>query len=207
MNYSTIEVSELTFENKFQSKRLSEVKETIKLIEQFVTCEVIHIVSGTKENPDYEYTDIILQAIPFVISIRYWDYTKKFVINQDFRALKNIDSSTIDLISEKLKKPKNISVLSTKKINAWVDYYNEIYIEALKINNVNLAKINEFKASLIGKEVNWSFDGKSGTITNNSIVFEFTIEPSYIRKKISIYYKVANTLENFEALSNNQYKK
>jgi hypothetical protein len=203
MNYSTSEVSELTFENEFQSKRLSEVKETIKLIEKFVSCEVVHTVSGTH----YQHTDIFLQTTPFPIKIRYWDYTKKFVINQDFKELKNIDFHTISSIQENIKKPTTIGILSTKKINAWIDYHNEVYVEALKINNVNLAEINEFKASLIGKKVVWNSSGNQGVIVNNGVTFEFTIEPTNISKKININYNVENTLEMFEALSNNQYKK
>ena len=102
--------------------------------------------------------------------------------------------------------PKTIGKLTTKKIQQWIDYINQCFVLIDAENSANTSELDAFLDSIKDQEVRWFNDKKSGEIIKNGIKFSFKIEEGCISKKIEVYDKVKNNIENFLKLADNKYK-
>ena len=146
------------------------------------------------------------------ISVNYQDYQKKysFYLNHN---LPYVKYDTQKQVSEKYTKPQEVGVLNTNKIKAWVEYLIKIYQDMIEISKERVLKIDSFEkqareaGATIGKKDTY-YGTFSGQIVKNGIEFEFSIQDEgYISQEIKVYYKVSDTIENFLALADNQYRK
>jgi len=115
----------------------------------------------------------------------------------DFSNLKNVDYHFINKVRSTFLKPYNFSIISTKIIQDWVTYYENIYEEALKENNKNALIIQTFKNSIKDCIVNWEVENEVGEIIKNGLVYRFTINTNRISERILIDPNYNQNLELF----------
>lgn len=190
----------------YQSKNLTEIIKVSEQVNQFYPCEVVLHFSEYDNSEHYEHADIKMTYEGYIFYIKYWDYTKKFVIYEDtLRTFENVDNYAIKRIKEDIKQPQNIGVLNLKKLVSWFEYHISIIEKARELNDINGNEKNAFLESIKHLPVKWWNNNKQGEIVQNGIKFSFSIGETYISKKIEIHYSVNNELENFLKLSNNKY--
>ena len=152
------------------------------------------------------YERCTVRLIHHTLSLTIRNYNDKhFTIScENFDKMK-VTSYQVTAESEKIGKPQNIGVLKTKKIYAWITYYEKLYevTSAMDANNRNA--LDEFLQSLFPLEVSWSNDKKTGTVKRNGIVFLFRIETSYVSMNLSLDYGISANLDSFLKLSDNKY--
>lgn len=137
-------------------------------------------------------------------SIVYSDYQKRFRIwCESINDLRNIGSGARRQFSDKYTQPNAIGVLTTKKIQAWINYYEAIYNDLYLKDQENSDKKKAFLASIEGLSVDWKAKGHSGIIRRNGLAFEFTIDDSYINTSIKIDWGLNHSLTTFLAMADN----
>jgi len=159
---------------------------------------------------------------------------KAYQVRKDYRGIidaweyphthyEHVSNSTAHEIRKKYP-TQNMRVLSQKKIDAKLDavdaYHAEMREKESEATDKTASFIREIEAS--GLPVQWEHEtstdwvnnervvtkGKrtGGRIIKNGIEFSFSFShDGYISKDMEIHYSVTDTLENFIALSNNQY--
>jgi hypothetical protein len=202
----TISLSEalkLDIQNNWHKSRLLSNKELVDNIKKFYPCDCL-VDIYTKTNTIESIRIFLINDI-CKIQISFDTYRKKYNIfsNENYKNLSNYDLSNI---SRKYKEPNNIGVLTTKKIEAWVKYIQDIHNECIIKNNQLTNEVDSFLDSIKNENVKWWDNNTSGEIIKNGIVFRFKIEKGYVSKKIEIHYSVGNELEVFKKLSNNNFK-
>jgi hypothetical protein len=191
----------------YQKKDILEQITKAKEISQFHPCEVKVSVSEQDGKLYFEHTHLKLKHESLDMTIRFDNHRKKYSIWCDsIRGLKNVTSYTIQDEKKKLVEPKNIGVLTTKKINDWLTYYEQLYNNLEALNESNESKEQKFLDSLKGLKVDFDKDRKGGEVIKNGIRFRFKIEPTYIRQEIEIHYECESNLNTFLKLSDNKYK-
>ena len=192
------------------SRECSSMREAISLADEvsaFHPAEVKIIVSYEDNLIVFERAEVRLKHPSLLIGISYSTYNKQYSLYCDsFRMLLNVDNGYDREIRNSLKEPNNIGKLSTKKIGEWIAYYEKYYAALKGFNDANAQREKEFRESLKGLGVKWYKDNKSGHVIKNGIDFSFEIFPTWIRKKLEVYYQVDDSIESFIALSNNKYK-
>lgn len=191
------------FDNEYQRNTLQQAKEENEHINKFHPCETF--VSVSKRDNDYwlEHYLHYLKNDVCPIRINYDRFRKKyhFYYDCDFE---NISSYTISEIQKKYEAPKKVGVLTTKKIQDWIKYNQNIYLDVKSESEKHTDNIESFLESIKGENVRFFNDGKSGEIVKNGIKYSFKIENGYVSEKIEIHYRVENTLENFRLLADNK---
>lgn len=119
---------------------------------------------------------------------------------------KNVNRYQKETAIKDIEIPKTIGKLTTKKVQQWIDYINQCFVLIEAENNVNTSELDAFLESIKDQEVRWFYNKTSGEIIKNGIKFSFKIEEGCISKKIEVYYKVDDNIENFLKLANNNYK-
>jgi hypothetical protein len=191
----------------YQKEKINEEIARAKEISAFHPCEVVVNLSEYDKGIHFEHTQLKLEHKTLDMTIRHDDYRKKYsIFCQNIHSLKNVTHYTIQDEKKKLVEPKNIGVLTTKKINDWMNYYEQLYKALEVINGGNDDKKAKFLASLKGLDVKFWNDGQNGEVIKNGIKFSFKIEPTYIQQTIEVHYECPSTLEAFLQLSNNKYK-
>jgi len=193
----------------YNKKEIDKAKKLAKEVSEFYPCEVYIEYSNEGGNKYFEYVFVQLSHPTLKIEIRkdsFHNIDKFFIICESINELKNISYYDMERIKENIEAPKNIGVLTSKKITDWINYHEKIYYQAKIINDNNLSKKEEFLKSIEGLDVTWIEKDKNGYIVKNGIEFTFIISDSNISTDIKINYKVTSSLENFLKLSDNQYK-
>ena len=106
-------------------------------------------------------------------------------------------------IENSVEKPKNIGVLTSKKIQDWVNYYERVY-NLMKIEKELCEnKVELFRNKLSNvPDVEWNTDKKSGYIVRNGLKYSFWIQSDgYIHEKIEVHYKTNSNFEEFERMT------
>ena len=209
MRYITLSEFESTKISNVNDERKIEILKNIltdiTAISKFYTCYPLFKVYNENNSKDviYYLNEIFLTHPTLKISIRY-SYKKYSFYCEDIRELKNITYYTEKEAKKKLTEPKQVGVLTTKKIQDWVDYYTNLY-NALKVqNDGNTNVINDFLKSIEHLNVRWSQNKISGSIVTNGIEFTFKINETHVSQSINIHYNMANNLETFLKLSDNK---
>lgn len=187
------------------------INEAVHLSEEIASvghkAEVIVILSEDNGTLFFERAEVQLTgADGYYLIMRHESHTKEFsILNPDLLTLENITHGTISQERKKLKEPNKIGVLTSKKIQAHIDYNNQLIKNLRVIDEERQREKDFFIKSLEGLPVVWDNDKKSGRLIINGIAFAFSLEKTFINQKIEVHYSVPNTLEAFQKLSTNQY--
>lgn len=109
------------------------------------------------------------------------------------------------------KEPNDFKVLTTKKIQAWVDYFELKFKFLSELNEKRANIVADFLKSIEGQNVQWYGknqygENNRGEIVKNGLLFKFEISTGYVSKRIEIHYKAGNDLDTFLKLADNKYQ-
>lgn len=191
--------------NEYHTKKINETIKFREEVSKFHLCSIsvdFTIYENEGVTTVYaEYMRVFLNHDTLKIQISFDDYRKKYNIFAHFdRLYLNVDHYQRREIEKQVTSPKNIGVLTTKKILEWLKYYETIN-ELLKAkNNENSSKIDQFKKRLLGLTlpVQWYRNGNAGYIDDKEkgITYSFEIlESGYIKEDIRI--TKSNNLDTF----------
>ena len=132
-----------------------------------------------------------------------------YVTRKDYGNYQNVSSSTRGEIYAKYK-GDNMKVITAKKLQNKIDAENSYHAEMEAKEAEAVKKVSDFLATLDGLGFKYSKNDSgavnAGEIVKGGIEYAFTVhQDGYISQKISIYYAVNNTLEDFKKLSDNKY--
>lgn len=207
MKHLTIAEIDTSILNEFRNRDLNEL---IKINEEFSKFYPSQVFLAVLENAplnciEYMYIGAKYKNLNFWV--RYSEHKKQYTISCDeMHKFPNVTYHTRQDIEKNMKAPQNIGVLNLKKIIAWFEYYVEVYDKLAKADQINADHKNAFLDSIKSLPVVWHHNKKSGEIEKNGIVYEFTIEETYVRQSVKLSYKVPNTLEAFFKLADNKYQ-
>lgn len=197
--------------NNYNEKEIKLQIEEAETVNKFHPAYPVFSVEQLEDKTgfSYKYSHIKL-VTPLDCRISYSSYHKKWNIGcwsygyhtGDFQ---NINSNTITQAEQKFKRPQNIGVLTTKKINEWINFFTAVYKELAVIDQKNKEVKETFLKSLDGLTVNWSKDNTSGRIVKNGLEYRFEIEPTYISERILLNITGKSDLNTFIKLSDNKY--
>jgi len=202
-NYSLSETLKLNFDNEYQRKNIEEASKLHELIYKFHPCDTIFAVSKRENDYCLEHINHYLINDVCPIRISYNSYRKKYSFYYESN-FDNVSSYRQGEIAKQFKEPKNVGVLNKKKIEDWIKYNQVVYLAMKAENEKRSDEVAKFLDSIKNENVRWWDNNKSGEIIKNGIKFTFRIENGYVTQKIEIYYKVPNTLEAFNILSDNR---
>lgn len=198
------EALKINFYNEYHTKSLLESKATLDEISKFYPVKAeVTLLEHSDNTFSLDYVNMFLTNDVCRIGIKFDSYRKKYSIycHENY---KNVDFYKISNIKEKFTAPKNIGVLTTKKIGAWVKYIQDVHIECVKLDNELTNGVDAFLKSIEGEDVRWFNSKTQGEIVKNGIKFSFKIEKGYVSKKIEVHYSVNSDLETFKKLANNR---
>lgn len=201
--YSLSEALKLNV-NQYDRNRLETAEQENKHINQFYPCHTFCKVEKHDERYIVENIKHYLDNDVCKITIIYDKYKKKYRIW--FEEKFNIPYYKIETIIKSFKAPKNIGVLSTKKIQEWISYVQNIYLAIKSLNEQNSEKINKFLETIKSEDVIWIENNKQGKIVKNGLVYTFSIIDGYIYENIEIHYSIPKNFETFKMLSENKLK-
>ena len=211
MNYLTLEQFKATdfktLKPEHKEEYIKEATERCAVINPFFPCYARFKVYNDEGIVIFHSFEILLLC-HVLITIRFSSQDKKYHFYcEDIKELKNITYDTQVSVKKTLVEPQQVGVLTTKKIQNWVDYYTNLYDALRVVNDFNYDRIQVFLKSIEGLNVVWSHDKKSGSVLKNGIEYTFQISELYVSERIKLHYNVNSTLENFLALSENKYIK
>lgn len=187
-------------------RNVNECIELQKEVVKFYPCEVMLMFKHYDNKEHFEYSIVQLKNDLCSISInKNWDGKKYHIGTNDYVA-NNLSGYQRNDIIKSFKAPNNIGVLSTKKIQQWIDYINQYVTEIRRKDKENSDEIALFLESIKDEPVKWYAENKRGAIIKNGLRYEFKIEDGYIDEKISLEYFGGQNLELFKQLSDNKYK-
>lgn len=177
-----------------------------KEVANFYPCEVVLMFNYYDNKEHFEHSIVQLKNDLCTISInKNWDGKKYHIGTNDYVA-NNLNSYQRNDIIKSFETPNNIGVLSTKKVQQWIDYINQYVTEIRNKDKENSDKIALFLESIKDEPVKWYAENKRGAIIKNGLSYEFNIDAGNIDEKISLEYFGGQNLELFKQLSDNKYK-
>lgn len=196
--------------SEYNLKGIESEERVLSDVLKFYPLATIEHIFELEENYHYQYSIIYLvKNADLHITIKFDKYRKKYFVGRQFPTFVNITHNTIqqaaqNLAARYLSEPNQMGVLSSKKIQDWIEYYTSIF-EALQVeNDKNKKKIEDFLDSIKDLPVTWYRGNKSGSLVKNGIEWSFTIEETYVSTSIKLHYTVDSSLETFLALSDNK---
>ncbi len=190
-------------------KEIDEQKVLCSEINKIFPCELFFTIEEHEQQNYYQYNKIYLKHPGIDISISYNKRTKKYSIDlvlkfKDYRNISNNDITNIYqvLISEK---PKEIGVLTSKKVQEWVNYYLKANQLISEENSKNKEIIDNFRKSLetLNLPIQFTNNKKSGYYVKGGLRYSFNIfNNGFIEEKITV--EASNKLENFLKMSDNK---
>ncbi|MCX6272212.1 MAG: hypothetical protein NTU44_13530 [Bacteroidetes bacterium] len=188
-----------------KSDLLQSAKELSKQVSQFVPAEVTIQVSEEDGKFYFEQANVRIIHPELELNISYSTYNKKYSIwCRSIDMLKNITHYTRSSVRKELTEPNNIGVLSLKKLQAWIQYYESYYALLKTADTDNGNKKDAFLRSLEGQPVEWFNKGTHGRIIKNGLEFSFSITETYVSTKIEVHYSCNKDLSTFLALADNK---
>lgn len=202
----------LTFTNKDRhlQEAVRQESELLKALREFVPeAELCYRISydenGCKNYCHGVFTCFRRDGILFFVRKQTYPKTN-YLISFDWSNLKYADNGSYHKAFQHLNRPKHIGVFSRRKIDDWVNYFTEGYRNMEGIDRENEQRIGLFRKRLKElPEIIWSSDNK-GSIERNGLTYWFEIHPTYNYEQIRLDSRL-QTLDDFLALSDNQYKR
>jgi len=192
------------YSNEYNLKNLLEFKKFVSVVKMFHPCTSECSVNEYEDNYYFDHGTVYLTNDVCKIKINQYKNNYNIYLDENFD---NLTVYNIQNIKENFTEPKNIGVLSTKKINDWIEYQQQVYLACKEKNEEKSNVVSTFLKSIEKEDVKWWDNKKQGEIIKNGIIFKFKIETGYVSSKIEIYYKVDNTIEDFNKLADNKFTK
>lgn len=187
-------------------RNVNECIELQKEVVKFYPCEVVLMFNQYDNKEHFEHSIVELKNDLCSISISKDWRGKNFHIGTNDYVANNLNSYQKNDIIKSFEAPNNIGVLSTKKIQQWIDYINRYVTEISDKDKENSNKIALFLESIKDEPVKWYAENKRGAIIKNGLRYEFNIDNGCIDEKIILEYFWGQNLELFKQLSDNKYK-
>ena len=168
-------------------------------ISKFYPCLVIH---DNNFNDDF----ILLNHDYLELRISKNSKGKYSIYAYNLRDFKNIDSYDLKKAQTQFTEPNQIGVLTTKKINAWIEYFESVYNHLKSLDEKQGNEVEIFLKSIEGLPINWNYKKTGGEIIKNGIRFKFSIDNGSVSQRIELEY-ISNNLETFLKLSDNKFVK
>lgn len=202
----------LTFTNKDRhlQEAVRQESEVLKALRELVPeAELCYRISydenGCENYCHGVFTGFRRDGILFFVRKQTYPKTN-YLISFDWSNLKYADNGSYHKAFQHLNRPKHIGVFSRRKIDDWVNYFTEGYRNMEGIDRENEQRIGLFRKRLKElPEIIWSSDNK-GSIERNGLTYSFEIHPTYNYEQIQLDSRL-QTLDDFLALSDNQYKR
>lgn len=187
---------------------VNNAKNLVSEVAPYFNCEIYYNVSGSNENGfRLDSCDVRLYHSELIFTIR--KIKNKFHIWCESLWLLEDKVSRYETkeIINSLTEPKNIGVLTTKKIADWVAYYELYHAKMKEVAEKNTNGVEAFLNNMKQiPDVVWNGDGKGGCLDRNGIRYTFnTSKDGCITENVELHYKVGNDFESFKKLSNNAY--
>ena len=196
-------ITEVEFNKLSIESRIGEIDTARKILEdfsKFYPCELAFRVSENEGKSYYEGCDVRLYYKGIELFVRFY---KKYLIT-NWNNYPELSDSARYTIKNNISEPKQIGVLSQKKINDWLEYHYLTHLEFEKSSKEKTKEKEEFLNSIKDLNVEWSKDKSRGYIYRNGLVFNFRFSFGYIEKRIELD-RVNNNLETFLQLSDNKF--
>ncbi|MHC1707427.1 MAG: hypothetical protein AB9842_07885 [Bacteroidales bacterium] len=208
-NVSLQEFMSMHIENRDHKLTYVQVaQELARQVSQFLPTEVTVQVSEEDGRLYFEQAHARILHPELELIISFSSYNKKYSIwCRSIDRLKNVTHYTRRQVTDQLQAPNNIGVLSLKKLQAWIQYYESYYKLLQERDTDNADKKAAFLRSLEGLPVEWFNKDIQGRILRNGIEFSFTISETYVDTRIQIHYGCGRDLETFLALADNRFGK
>lgn len=193
--------------NEYRSSAVQDTLNLAKNISVFHPAIAKFEVTTEDGKNYFESAFVFLEHKSLSIRISYDSYRKKYeIICTSFWQYPNTSREDISKIEKSIEKPQYIGVLTTKKIQNWIAYFEKCSKLIEEASKKNKDKTDAFRRSIAGYPVRWfDTEKKNGEIARNGIVYSFTISENYISENIKFDTHVSANLETFEKLSANQY--
>lgn len=169
----------------------NEVQNAVKLSEEVNAFHPTELFFEFSEQDGKLYFEhprvrIVHPFLSFVI--RYDGYKKKYHIYCDsINNLRNIDHHNRGDLAKDMTEPVTIGVLSTKKVQAWITYYEQLYAALKALNEQHIDTIAAFRKSVEGLPIEWSKDKKQGWLKKGGLQYSFTLhDTGYVEQKITV---------------------
>ena len=184
--------------NDYQKNRIEGTKLLQKDVEKFYPCELYFSVEDGRY---FDMPEVVLKHDTLTIDISHRDNVY-IIVTGDYLKFKNLSNYDRRKIRDDVEAPNRIGVLSTKKIQDWILYHENIYNKVKQINDDNTAKIDDFLKSIEPLPFTYRDDKNRGEIVKNNIRFSYYISDGCISKSLELISTTA-TIKNFLKLSDN----
>lgn len=194
--------------SEYQTDEIKKDRHLCKEVSNFYPARVVYYVSQSQSNPKnfhFERSEVLLNHA-LEIRVTFYTHPKKyFGIYAPLDFIQPVSRSDKSAAERQLTEPQKIGVLTRKKIDQWVKYFEDLRELLIKKQAENLEMQNDFKTSLLPHAVRWSNDNETaGYIEKNGIGFKFRIEESNIQTTIYLCNSINSDLSTFLKLSNNK---
>jgi hypothetical protein len=152
--------------SEYQNKELDAACRLSLTVRKFHPCHVMVLGEDYDGSFHFERAEVKLEHAFLYIDIAI-DHKKKYHIHCSFN-LPNTTYYTRQEVDKKLEKPNNIGVLSSKKIQDWINYYEKVYAGLKESSEANGNKEAKFRESIKDLPVKW-LDKKRGYIVKNGV--------------------------------------
>ena len=187
--------------NPYHQSVINYAKKLSNEVSKFYPSEVRYILTGD-DIFVFNHCEVILtHDLDFRVQLikdKYQIYCQSL---WEFRNVLSVSKQ--DEIENSVEKPKKIGVLTTKKIQDWVNYYERVYYLMNIEKELSENKVEQFRNKLSNvPDVEWNMDKKSGYIVRNGLKYSFWIQSDgYIQEKIEVHYKTNSNFEEFERMT------
>ena len=174
-----------------------------KEVEVFHPCFLQFTMDQEGERTYFEFASLYLQHLSLDFKIS--KHQKGFSIRcESIQNFKNINYNHIKECAKNLTEPQQIGVLTAKKIQNWVNYYEQLYDLVCAKSKEHEAVRTEFLKSIEDLPIRWAHEStERGEILQNGILLNFEILPGYVSLRWGIHYSVNSSVANFIKLSQN----
>ncbi len=168
----------------------------------YFPADPIILVSVEDGKSYYERTEIKLFHPVLDLRIERNEYRKKYDIYcRTMSTFLNVGNS-YQYVAD-IEKPNEIGVLSAKKIQAWVSYYEQVCKIVVEADKQGAERVAAFLKSIKGLPVKWREGKTSGDILRNGIEFSFSINNGHVSTSMRLYH-VDENVKTFLLMSDNK---
>jgi hypothetical protein len=185
----------------YNNEQIKDVLHLVNDVSRFVPASAIIYMQDAAR---IDYTECKIEHSTLILTISL--YKQKYSIQcRSIEKFSNVKPTASHNARQAVGEPRNIGVLSKKKLLEWINFYEQVYAILLAEDQQNLSTKDEFKKSLMGLPVEWSRNGNGGKIKTNGIIYTFWFEAHQVRQNIELDSEIPSNLETFLKLSDNRY--
>ena len=193
----------VTIENEYRAKDVENYKKFVSEVNKFYPCEIEYSVSLQDGTYYFEHVYAKIKS-NMELYIFPLNYQKKIRIH-GFNNYKDISHYDIEKVKEGFIEPKQIGVMTAKKIQDWVTYQEQVHAKILELSQEQSNHVAEFLKSIEGMDVYFWDNGNKGEIRKGGLMYKFEIDKGYISEKIVASFDENTSLDVFLRMSDNKY--